>query len=304
MTPPLLASSSRRSLLATCQDYFSLCKPKVLALMLLTAWVGMRLASPEPIPWKILLFGMLGIAWVSGGAAVINHWADATLDAKMPRTHKRPIASGRVLPKNAFIFAFVLTAVGLACLWIFVNALTALLTIVSALGYAVCYTLFLKKASPQNIVIGGIFGATPPLLGFAAITNNIHPFALLLSLIIFLWTPPHFWALAIYRQEEYRQANIPMLPITHGTPFTKLCIVLYSLLLWAASLLPFALGFCGIVYFGSAVLLGGAFWIQTLILYRSSEKKTALKTFSFSIYYLLILFMALLADHYFIWVMR
>lgn len=285
------------SSLETLQDYFSLCKPKVVFLMLITTWVSMLLAKSDHTSWKIILSALLGIALLCGAAAIINHCADAGIDLKMRRTQSRPIASGRISLRNALIFSMLLGISGFLCLWFWVNPLTTLLTVCSALGYAICYTLFLKKASPQNIVIGGIFGATPPMLGSAAVSNQITPFMFLLSLIIFLWTPPHFWSLAIYRNEDYQNANIPMLPITHGIPFTKLCILLYTLLLWAVSLLPFAIGACGIFYFCTALILGAIFLYQTLHLYFSHHKILALKTFRFSITYLLLLFIGLWADH-------
>lgn len=280
------------------RDYLSLCKPKVILVMLATTWVGMHLASHDPIPWPILFFATLGIALSGGSAAVINHLVDSSIDAKMTRTSKRPIASGRILPQHALKFAFILGVLGLSILFIFINTLTALLTLATLLGYALLYTLFLKRATPQNIVIGGAAGATPPLLGWAAVSNDIHAYALLLVLIIFTWTPPHFWALAIYRREDYQKANIPMLPVTHGVFFTKLCVVLYTLLLVATTVLPYATGMSGLIYFISALILGVAFLSQTLLLYFSHKPSEALKTFSFSILYLLLLFTALLVDHY------
>lgn len=278
------------------QDYYSLCKPKVVLLMLLTSWVGMILAS-ERMQWKIYILATIGIALSGAAAAVINHLIDRQIDAKMKRTLYRPIASGRIQPIHAFLFACCLGTVGLTLLFFEVNRLSAYLTFFTLIGYAVFYTVFLKRATPQNIVIGGIAGATPPLLGWVAITNDIHAYALLLTLIIFTWTPPHFWALAIYRHKEYANANIPMLPVTHGIPFTKLCIVLYTLLLWVVTLLPFVVGMSGPLYATLATVLGGIFLSYTLILFRRNSPNFALKTFSFSILYLMLLFIMLLVDH-------
>lgn len=280
-------------------DYFNLCKPKVLALMLVTAWIGMFFAKPSHDQiWKNVIFATLGIALMGAAAAVINHLVDRNIDAKMSRTHQRPIAAGRISPKKAAIFSLILGTLGFVLLLVFVNVLSALLTLLTVGGYAFFYTLFLKRATPQNIVIGGIAGAMPPLLGWAALSNSIHPHALLLVLIIFVWTPPHFWSLAIYRREDYLKANIPMLPVTHGIPFTKLAIVLYTLLLIIVTLLPFIVGMSGLLYLSVALILGAWFLIQTLRLYRSqtNQDKTALNTFSFSIIYLLLLFLAMLLD--------
>lgn len=281
----------------TVKDYFSLCKPKVILVMLATTWVGMLLTS-QPVPLSIFIFATIGIATAGSAAAVFNHLVDASIDAKMSRTARRPIASGRIAPKHAILFASILMMTGLSILLFFVNMLTTLLTLATVVGYAVLYTLFLKRATPQNIVIGGAAGATPPLLGWVAVTNEISAYALLLVLIIFTWTPPHFWALAIYRKHDYEAANIPMLPITHGVVYTKISIILYTLLLMIVSILPFVMGMSGILYFVTALILGFLFLLQTFHLYLSPEKKVALKTFKYSIIYLLLLFAALLLDHY------
>lgn len=280
------------------KDYITLCKPKVVALMLVTTWVGMTLASHTFVSFQTLFFATLGIASVAFGSAVFNHLADRHIDAKMSRTLHRPIACGRIAPRDAFWFGFVLVFLGLIILTVFVNLLTAMLTFCTMLGYAVCYTLFLKRATPQNIVIGGLAGATPPLLGWTAITGEMDAFALLLVLIIFTWTPPHFWALAIHRCKDYEKANIPMLPVTHGIRFTKLSIFLYTCLLFAVSLLPFVTGMSGMIYLWVAILLNILFLRQSYILLIDNTHQTALKTFSFSIVYLLLLFTALLVDHY------
>lgn len=277
-------------------EFLTLCKPKVVLVMLVTSWVGMCFADPQYFSWKIVFYATFGIGLTGGAAAVINHVVDRKIDAKMLRTKLRPLASGRISPLAAVIFAVIIGSLGLSSLFIFVNPLTAILTLSTLGGYAILYTLLLKRRTPQNIVIGGAAGAMPPLLGWAAISNDIHPHALLLVLIIFVWTPPHFWALAIYRQQDYLQANIPMLPVTHGIPYTKFSILLYTLLLIISSLLPFVVGMSGRLYLLVALILGIAFFIQTLGLYRSESKSIALKTFSFSIVYLLLLFSALLLD--------
>ena len=266
--------------------------------MLVTSWVGMHLATDHFVPLNTFIFGTVGIALAGSSAAVINHLVDRHIDAKMIRTEHRPLACKRITISHAILFSFLLGISGLFILGFFVNILTAFLTLMTVLGYAVLYTLFLKRSTPQNIVIGGAAGAMPPLLGWTAVSNDIGAFAWLPVLIIFAWTPPHFWALAIYRKDDYIKANIPMLPATHGVAFTKLFIVLYTILLFLVTLLPFVTKMSGFLYFISAVLLNSAFLIQTIILYRSQDPKVALKTFSFSILYLLLLFTALLIDHY------
>jgi heme o synthase len=278
--------------------YLELCKPKVVLLMLLTAVVGMFLAVPGWVPLNILIFGNLGIALVAGSAAVANHLADQRIDAIMQRTRKRPLPSGRITPKQAGLFALILGITGTLILIICVNTLTAVLSVLTLIGYAVVYTLYLKRATPQNIVIGGAAGAAPPLLGWTAVSGHIDPNALLLVLIIFVWTPPHFWALAIYRYEEYSKAGIPMLPVTHGIPFTKLSILLYTILLLAVSVLPFVTGMSGGLYVIGALLLGGVFLYWAIRLKNSNNPIIALKTFRYSIVYLMALFVVLLVDHY------
>lgn len=279
-------------------DYFTLCKPKVLLVMLITTWVGMHLATNTLVPWNVFIFGTLGIALAGSAAAVINHLVDRHIDAKMTRTKNRPIANKRIPIQHASIFSAILGISGLLILAVFINSLTAFLTFATVLGYAVLYTLFLKRQTPQNIVIGGAAGAMPPLLGWTAVTGHTSAFAWLLVLIIFTWTPPHFWALAIHRKNDYENANIPMLPNTHGIWFTKLYIVLYTILLFVITLLPYAAHMAGNIYLGAASVLGMLFLIQTLILYRTESSHAARKTFSFSILYLLLLFSALLIDHY------
>ena len=280
------------------RDYYELCKPRVVALMILTSAVGMLLAQAGGIPLHALLWGNLGIALMAGSAAAINHIVDQKIDAVMARTQKRPIVQGRVDNVHALLFAFALALVGMSILIWQVNVLTAWLTLASLIGYAVIYTLFLKRATPQNIVLGGLAGAAPPLLGWTSVTNSVDPHALLLVLIIFAWTPPHFWALAVHRKAEYATAGIPMLPVTHGERYTKLHILLYTLILFAVSLLPFITGMCGWIYVISAVVLGLRFLDWAIAMWRDSRPHAAIKTFKFSITYLMLLFVALLVDHY------
>lgn len=279
--------------------YFELCKPKVVALMLLTTVVGMLLAAPAALAWQALLFGTLGIALTAGSAAVVNHLVDQRIDALMARTQRRPLPSGRISAQQATVFAIVLGIAGMAILILFVNTLTAVLALLTLIGYAGIYTLYLKRATPQNIVIGGVAGAAPPLLGWTAITGHIDPYALLLVLIIFTWTPPHFWALAIYRHEEYQRAGIPMLPVTHGIPFTKFSILLYTLLLICVSLLPFVTGMSGVIYLLGALMLGAGFLYYAIALLLQDNKEIAMSAFRYSIIYLMMLFVFLLGDHYY-----
>lgn len=280
-------------------DYLSLCKPRVVFLMLITAWVGMYLANPFILQWQTIIFATFGIACAAGSAAIINHLMDRHIDKQMSRTAARPIASGRVSPKQALFFAAILAIIAALILINFVNVITALLTFATLIGYAVIYTMYLKRATSQNIVIGGLSGAMPPLLGWTAVTGQIHSYALLLVLIIFTWTPPHFWALAIYRNKDYTAANIPMLPVTHGVPFTKLFLLLYTLLLLAVTCLPFVVKFAGFFYLSIALILNGIFvyLALALLINKKHDHQLAVKTFNFSIWYLFLLFIALLIDH-------
>lgn len=280
------------------RDYLELTKPKVVALMLITALVGMFLATPGAVPWRVLLLGNLGIGLCAGAAAAVNHVVDRRIDALMARTRLRPVVAGRVSPTAALLFALLLALAGQALLLAFTNVLTAWLTLASLLGYAVLYTGFLKRATPQNIVIGGLAGAAPPLLGWTAVSGRLDPQALLLVLIIFAWTPPHFWALAIHRKADYAKAAIPMLPVTHGERYTKLHILLYTLILFAVSLLPFVVHMSGPLYLAGALALGARFLDWAWALYRDSRPGAALQTFKYSISYLFALFIVLLADHY------
>lgn len=289
---------SERSARATWHDYLELTKPRVVLLMLITSLVGMFLATRAGVPWTVLLFGNLGIALCAGGAAAVNHVVDRQIDSVMARTHKRPLAEGRVSPAAALTFALVLGVAGLLLLLAFTNALAAWLTLASLIGYAVIYTGFLKRATPQNIVIGGLAGAAPPLLGWVAVTGQISAEPLLLVLIIFAWTPPHFWALAIHRKAEYAKVNIPMLPVTHGEHYTKVHILLYTAVLLAVSFMPYAIHMSGPLYLAAAAVLGARFLYWAIVLYRDSRPHAAIKTFRFSIWYLFALFIALLVDHY------
>ena len=280
------------------RDYLELTKPKVVVLMLITSLVGMFLATRAGVPWTVLVFGNLGIGLCAGGAAAVNHVLDRRIDALMARTHKRPLAEGRISALAALSFALLLAVSGLALLLIFTNALAAWLTLASLLGYAVIYTGFLKRATPQNIVIGGLAGAAPPLLGWVAVPGHVTAEPLLLVLIIFAWTPPHFWALAIHRKAEYAKADIPMLPVTHGEHYTKVHILLYTCVLLAVSLLPFVIHMSGALYLACALGLGARFLHWAWVLYRGTQPHAAINTFKYSIYYLLWLFAALLVDHY------
>lgn len=280
------------------RDYVELCKPRVVLLMLLTVLVGMYLATPGFVPVDLICASLVGIGFCAGSAAAVNHLVDKRIDAIMSRTRKRPVAHGRVSVAQAFWFALLLGVVGLLILNYFVNTLTAILTFVTIIGYAGIYTGYLKRATPQNIVIGGLAGAAPPLLGWTAVANQLDPQALLLVLIIFTWTPPHFWALAIYRFEDYKNAEIPMLPVTHGIRYTKLNVLLYTILLLVVSVLPFAVGMSGLFYLAGALALGSRFLYWAIILYCREQAVIAMRTFRFSIIYLMLLFVFLLIDHY------
>jgi protoheme IX farnesyltransferase len=280
------------------RHYYELCKPRVVMLMIVTSIVGMCLAPTSQSLMIPLLVGNLGIALVASAAAALNHVADKHVDKMMKRTQHRPIAQGIITPFHCILFSSVLCSIGTFLLYYFINPLTAILTFSSLIGYAVFYTLFLKHATPQNIVIGGLAGAVPPLLGWTSVTNAISPEALLLVLIIYVWTPPHFWALAIYRLEDYAKANIPMLPHTHGVAYTKLNILLYTFLLIAATIMPYAISMSGLVYLIGVMMANIGFLYYAVKLYLSDDKKYAIGTFWYSIYYLGIVFLLLLIDHY------
>jgi protoheme IX farnesyltransferase len=280
------------------RDYVELCKPRVVLLMLLTVLVGMYLSVPGWVPFVTMSASLLGIGLCAGSAAAVNHLVDKRIDAIMARTKRRPVAHGRISVTQAFWFALTLGMMGLLVLLFFVNTLTAVLTLITIIGYAGVYTGYLKRATPQNIVIGGLAGAAPPLLGWTAVSNQLDPQALLLVLIIFTWTPPHFWALAIYRLDDYQQAEIPMLPVTHGVRFTKLNVLLYTVLLVLVSVLPFVVRMSGLVYLVGALVLGARFLYWSTRLYRTDESFVAMRTFRFSIVYLMAIFVLLLVDHY------
>ena len=280
------------------RDYKELTKPNVVLLMILTSAIGMFMAVPGMVPLNALILGNLGIALCAGAAAAVNHLVDQRIDQRMARTYKRPIAQGRLSTREAAIFAAIIGGLGMAILLLWVNALTAWLTLASLVGYAFIYTMFLKRATPQNIVIGGLAGAAPPLLGWTAVTGEIHGHALLLVLIIFAWTPPHFWALAIHRREEYAAVDIPMLPVTHGVAFTKLHILLYTIIMFLITLLPYATRMSGPLYLLGAVVLGGGFLYWAVELMRGKNPNAPMETFRYSITYLMALFVIMLVDHY------
>ena len=286
------------TLMARWPDFLELTKPRVVALMLITALIGMCMAVPGFVPWEPLLLGNIGIGLCAGAAAAINHVVDERIDQKMSRTTNRPVATGRVSQTEALVFAALLAFLGAALLAWTINVLTAILTVASLVGYAFIYTMFLKRATPQNIVIGGLAGAAPPLLGWTAVTGEIHAHGFLLVLIIFAWTPPHFWALAIHRKEEYAAVGIPMLPVTHGNRFTALHILLYTILMFLITLLPFATLLSGWIYLVSAVILGVIFLYWSIEILREKNPKAPMETFKYSINYLLLLFVAMLADHW------
>ena len=282
------------------RDYLELTKPKVVALMILTSIIGMFLSVPGMVPLDVLILGNVGIALCAGAAAVINHVVDRQIDLKMSRTLNRPVAKGRVSPYQAMFFSAILGFLGMAILLLYINALTAWLTLASLFGYAVLYTSYLKRATPQNIVIGGLAGAVPPLLGWTAVTGEIHGHALLLVLIIFAWTPPHFWALAVHRKDEYAKAEIPMLPVTHGEKYTKINILLYTVLMIMVTLLPFAVGMSGWLYIIGALILGAGFLYWAIMMMLGRKPDAGMDTFKYSIVYLMALFIIMLVDHYFI----
>ena len=280
------------------KSYYELCKPNVVLMMLVCALVGIVLASETLLPLMDIIIPLMGIALCSGSAAAINQIIDRDADAEMDRTDKRPIPQGEISVLNACIFAITIGILGVLILVYLVNTLTAILTVLALGGYAFIYTIYLKRATPQNIVIGGLAGAAPPLLGWASVTNTIEPNALLLVLIIFIWTPPHFWALAIYRKDDYAKQSIPMLPVTHGVDFTKLQIVLYTIILFLVSLFPYIVLMSGTIYLVSALILSSLFLFYSVRLYLSDDDKYAMQTFWFSIYYIFLIFIALIIDHF------
>ena len=298
---PHIVSSPRALALGdacTWREYVALCKPKVVALIVFTAIVGMLLSSPAMVPFDVLVFGTLGIGSAAAAGAALNHLIDRRIDALMARTSERPLPSGKIETASALVFAATLCVFSMVILANGVNVLTAGLTLGSLVGYAVVYSVFLKRATPQNIVIGGAAGAMPPVLGWSAVIGDIDPHSLLLFLIIFAWTPPHFWALAIHRHREYANADIPMLPVTHGTEFTRLHVLLYTVILFVVSLLPFVTRMSGGIYLIVAVVLGAGFLGHAVALYRQRDTSLPMRTFGYSIYYLFGIFAGLLVDHY------
>ena len=282
------------------RSYYELCKPNVVYMMLICAFVGMLLAEESVSSFGYLFVSLIGIAFCAASAAAVNQVIDRNTDASMTRTDQRPLPQGELSPTHASLFALIIGILGALILYLYVNTLTMILTLSSLVGYAFIYTVYLKRATPQNIVIGGLAGAAPPLLGWSSITNTIDPYALLLVLIIFVWTPPHFWALAIYRKDEYAKESIPMLPVTHGVAFTKLQIVLYTIILFIVSVLPYVVLMSGEIYLFSALILSAIFLYYSINLYFSNDDKDAMRTFQFSIYYIFLIFLALLIDHFLI----
>ena len=297
----LLPGGVRKEIFTLFRNYYQLTKPKVVALLVLTAWVGMMLATPEPPAISQLFLACLGIALVSAAAAAFNQILDQKIDAQMARTYMRPLPKGKLSTAQAVYFAVALAISGFVLLGVLINWLTAWLTLLGLFGYAVIYTLLLKRATPQNIVIGGIAGALPPVLGWSAVTGQVSGEALLLMMIVFTWTPPHFWALAIHRVNDYARAGIPMLPVTHGIQFTKTLILLYTLLLALVCLLPYLVGMSGLIYLLGAVFLNAKFIVHAWQLKFRADAESAMKMFRFSIVHLMVLFLVLLVDHYVYW---
>ncbi|MCF6301163.1 MAG: heme o synthase [Proteobacteria bacterium] len=281
------------------KQYLELTKPKVVLLILFTALVGMLLSVSGLPSLSLMLFGLIGIGFSAAAAAAVNHWADQKVDAIMLRTQHRPLPSGALDSWKVLLFAGILTLIGMSTLIVLVNSLTAILTFISLIGYAFIYTFYLKRATPQNIVIGGAAGATPPVLGWSSITGDVTADSLLLFGIIFAWTPPHFWALAIYRKEDYKKAHIPMLPVTHGVEFTQLHIMLYTIILVIITIFPYLIGMSGMIYLVAALGLGGKFLFMSWKLKKTMNPLYSWQTFKYSISYLMLLFAFLLIDHYF-----
>jgi len=279
-------------------QYLQLTKPRIVALLVFCAVIGMFLAVPGMPPWRALVFGTLGIWLASSSAAAFNQLIDQRIDKVMVRTAHRPLATGNLNARQVFVFAMALGVASMVVLVLLVNTLTAVLTFAGLIGYAVIYTAFLKRATPQNIVIGGLAGAIPPVLGWTAVTGALHPYALQLCLIIFVWTPPHFWALAIFRRDDYSRAQVPMLPVTHGVTYTRWHILFYTVLLVLVTLLPALTGMSGLIYLGGAAVLGAGFLYYALRLLSPPDERFAMKVFSYSIVYLMALFAFLLADHW------
>ncbi len=288
----------RGSFLATCNSFYELCKPRVVMLLVFTAVIGMFLATPGMVPWEPLVWGTLGIGLAASSAAAINQIVDQKIDTAMGRTKARPLPKGNLTNTQAMIFAVIIGTIAMLILTFLVNGLTAWLTFLSLIGYAIIYTVFLKYATPQNIVIGGAAGAAPPVLGWTAVTGTIDPNSLWLFLIIFTWTPPHFWALAIHRKDEYAKVDVPMLPVTHGVEYTRRQILLYTIIMCAVTLMPFAVRMSGVVYLGGVIILDVIFLYYAIKMQSGKDPSIPMKTFGYSIIYLMLLFALLLIDHY------
>lgn len=288
----------KASFLTTCNSFYELCKPRVVMLLVFTAVIGMFLATPGMVPWEPLVFGTIGIGLASASAAAINQVVDQKIDKEMRRTEARPLPTGNISRFQALFFAITLGVLAMLILTFLVNGLTAWLTFLSLIGYAVIYTMYLKHATPQNIVIGGAAGAAPPVLGWVAVTGSVDPNSLLLFLIIFTWTPPHFWALAIHRRDEYAKADVPMLPVTHGIEYTRLQVLLYTIIMVAVTLLPFATGMSHLIYLAGVLILNAIFLYYAIKMQSGKDETIPIKTFSYSILYLMLLFALLLIDHY------
>ena len=281
------------------KNFLTLCKLRVNSLIVFTAVIGMFLSTPGMVPWDILLSGILGIGFVAAAAAAFNCLIEEGIDKKMARTRARPLGTGKINQQETLVLASIVGLIGLAVLFFFVNFLTMWLTLITFFAYAAIYTVFLKPATPMNIVIGGASGAMPPVLGWAAVNNQLSPEAWILFLIIFCWTPPHFWALALYRREEYAKVGIPMLPVTHGEKFTLLHIILYTIILAIVTLMPFSVGMSGLIYLFFATILNAVFLYYVVVLYRNYSDKLSKKVFNYSILYLSLIFAAFLVDHYY-----
>ena len=281
------------------KNFLTLCKLRVNSLIVFTAVIGMFLSTPGMVPWDILLSGILGIGFVAAAAAAFNCLIEESIDKKMARTRARPLGTGKINQQETLVLASIVGLIGLAVLFFFVNFLTMWLTLITFFAYAAIYTVFLKPATPMNIVIGGASGAMPPVLGWAAVNNQLSPEAWILFLIIFCWTPPHFWALALYRREEYAKVGIPMLPVTHGEKFTLLHIILYTIILAIVTLMPFSVGMSGLIYLFFATILNAVFLYYVVVLYRNYSDKLSKKVFNYSIFYLSLIFAAFLVDHYY-----
>ncbi|MEJ2141559.1 MAG: heme o synthase [Gammaproteobacteria bacterium] len=295
-----IAENSKHGFFSYWCDYYELCKPRVVMLLVFTAVIGMFLAVPPAITpdWGLILIASIGIGLASASAAAINQIVDQKIDAEMKRTEQRPLPTGHITNKQALFFSLIIGILSMVILDVFVNRLTAVLTLLSLIGYAIVYTMYLKRATPQNIVIGGAAGAAPPVLGWTAMTGTVDPNSLLLFLIIYTWTPPHFWALAIHRRDEYAKVDVPMLPVTHGIPFTRLQVLLYTIIMFIVTLLPYLTRMSGLFYLVGAVISGGIFLKYAIQMQSGKDPRIAMKTFGYSIIYLMIIFALLLIDHY------